>query len=175
MLIILGGLPGVGKSTVAQALAKEIKAFYVRIDSIENAIRKSYIEQHKNDDIFSEGYFAAYAVIKDNIKNGLTVIADSVNTIELTRSQFRKIATDANVAFLEIEIICSDTQKHQHQIKNRKSDDPEVKLPTWKDVLERTFEPWHSAGLTIDTARIQTNKAVDLIKSRIEALLLKDN
>lgn len=41
MLIILGGLPGSGKSTVAQALARRIGACYLRVDTIEQAIASS--------------------------------------------------------------------------------------------------------------------------------------
>jgi predicted kinase len=41
MLIVFGGLPGSGKSTVARALARQIKALYLRIDTIEQAIRSS--------------------------------------------------------------------------------------------------------------------------------------
>jgi predicted kinase len=41
MLIIFGGLPGVGKTAIARELARKLGAVYVRIDSIEQAIRNS--------------------------------------------------------------------------------------------------------------------------------------
>jgi len=41
MLIIFGGLPGIGKTTIARELASQLGAIYVRIDSIEQAIRDS--------------------------------------------------------------------------------------------------------------------------------------
>ncbi len=41
MLIIFGGLPGVGKTAIAAELARVIDALYLRIDSIEQAIRAS--------------------------------------------------------------------------------------------------------------------------------------
>ena len=41
MLIIVGGLPGIGKTTIARELASQLGAIYVRIDSIEQAIRDS--------------------------------------------------------------------------------------------------------------------------------------
>jgi tRNA uridine 5-carbamoylmethylation protein Kti12 len=39
MLIVLSGLPGVGKTTIARELASSLKAVYLRIDSIEQALR----------------------------------------------------------------------------------------------------------------------------------------
>ena len=41
MLIILGGLPGTGKTTIARELARQLGAVHVRIDSIEEAILDS--------------------------------------------------------------------------------------------------------------------------------------
>ncbi len=41
ILVVLGGLPGVGKSTVARALLARWPAVYLRIDTIEQALRES--------------------------------------------------------------------------------------------------------------------------------------
>jgi tRNA uridine 5-carbamoylmethylation protein Kti12 len=39
MLIVVGGLPGVGKTTIARELARSLAAVYVRIDSAEHRRR----------------------------------------------------------------------------------------------------------------------------------------
>ena len=39
MQIVVSGLPGVGKTTTARELARSLGAVYVRIDSIEQALR----------------------------------------------------------------------------------------------------------------------------------------
>lgn len=39
MLIIFGGLPGVGKTTISKALASELKAVYLRIDTVEQVLK----------------------------------------------------------------------------------------------------------------------------------------
>ena len=76
MLIILSGLPGLGKTAIARELARLIGAVHLRIDSIEQAIRTSgVVSQPLND----AGYRVAYAVAENNLRNGRTVIADSVN------------------------------------------------------------------------------------------------
>ena len=40
MLIVFSGLPGTGKTTIASDLATKTSAVYLRIDTIEQAIRK---------------------------------------------------------------------------------------------------------------------------------------
>jgi predicted kinase len=41
MLIVFAGLPASGKSSIARALAQDLGAVWLRIDSIEQAIRES--------------------------------------------------------------------------------------------------------------------------------------
>jgi adenylate kinase len=41
LLVIFAGLPGTGKTTIARALARDLGAVYLRIDSIEQAILAS--------------------------------------------------------------------------------------------------------------------------------------
>ena len=41
MLIIFGGLPASGKTTIARDLARQLGATYLRIDTIEQALRES--------------------------------------------------------------------------------------------------------------------------------------
>jgi predicted kinase len=41
MLIVFGGLPGTGKTTLARAFAQRRRATYLRIDTIEQALRSS--------------------------------------------------------------------------------------------------------------------------------------
>ncbi|MGO7815331.1 AAA family ATPase, partial [Rhizobium ruizarguesonis] len=56
MLIIFGGLPGSGKTTIARALAERLNAVHVSVDTIEQAIRASGIA----DDAGPAGYIVAY-------------------------------------------------------------------------------------------------------------------
>lgn len=107
MLISLGGLPGVGKTTIAHDLAGRIGAVHIRIDSIGQAIRDSGIIPSSREP-HDAGYRAVYAMAEDNLKLGHTVVADCVNPIPLTRDARLQTAKLAGVRAIEVEITCSD-------------------------------------------------------------------
>jgi AAA domain-containing protein len=56
MLIVVSGLPGTGKTTIARKLAIELVAVYLRIDSIEQSIRGA------GRQVEGVGYSVAHAV-----------------------------------------------------------------------------------------------------------------
>ena len=82
-LIVLSGLPGVGKTTIARELARSLCAVHVRVDSIEQALRGA------GQLVEAEGYAVAQAVAVDNLRIGSTVVADCVNPWPLTRNEWR--------------------------------------------------------------------------------------
>ena len=164
MLVIFGGLPGVGKTTIARELARQIGAVHLRIDSIEETIRSSgAVSQPLND----AGYRVAYAVAGDNLRAGRTVIADSVNPIRLTRDAWVEVAAHAHVAVLEIEVTCSDITEHRRRVEARLSDIAGLNLPSWKDVVSREYHPWDREHLIIDTANRSVERSISMIRDAL--------
>jgi predicted kinase len=107
MLIVLGGLPGVGKTTIARELARRLGGVHIRIDSIEQAIRESGVTDVSIDDA---GYRVGYAVTEDNLRLGRIVIADSVNPLPITRDAWLAVAHRAAVTAVEVEVACSTSR-----------------------------------------------------------------
>lgn len=163
VLIVFSGLPGVGKTTIARELARTIGATYLRIDSIEQALRRAGIH------VDGEGYDVAYAVAEDNLRAGRTVIADCVNPWLLTRGAWRSVAARAGMAALDIEIVCSDAAEHRRRVESREPDVPSHALPSWQDVIERDYHAWDRDRLVVDTAGSDVNAAVDAIVARLSA------
>jgi predicted kinase len=160
MLIILGGLPGVGKTAIATELARLTGAQHLRIDSIEQAIRASGVV---NQTINDTGYRVAYAVAEDNLRVGQMVIADSVNPLHLSREAWVAVANRVPVKAIEIEIICSDANEHRRRVETRTTDIPGLKLPTWEEVVGREYHRWDREHLVIDTAGWSVKQNVDAI------------
>ncbi|MBD1919365.1 MULTISPECIES: AAA family ATPase [Cyanophyceae] len=165
MLYIFAGLPGTGKSSLSSRLAGQRGAVYLRIDTIEQSMRQVGI-----DDMGPKGYGVAYGVALDNLCLGVAVVADSVNPLDITRRAWRETAGLADSPFVEIEIVCSDAKEHQARIESRTTDIAGLKLPTWQDVLCRTYEPWQPAPIVIDTADRSIEQSM---AEMIEALRLK--
>jgi len=166
VLIVLGGLPGTGKTTVARNLSRRLGAVHIRIDTIEQAMRDAGAVTGPMDD---RGYRIAYAVAGDNLRLGRVVIADSVNPVAITRDAWRTVAEQAGVRAIEVEIVCSDTAEHRRRVETRPTDISGLALPAWNDVLLRHYEPWDSADLVVDTAGRDLDAITEDLLSKLAA------
>jgi predicted kinase len=158
-LIAFGGLPGSGKSTVSEALARRLGAVYVRIDTIEQALRDS----GDLNGLHAAGYMAGYALAAENLGLGHDVVADSVNAIAVTRDAWAAVARDAGAKLLEVEVICSDQAEHRRRVETRTITVANLVPPTWAEVVARDYEPWTRAHILIDTAVMSRDESVSEI------------
>ena len=161
MLIILGGLPGTGKTAIAWELARQLSAVYLRIDSIEQAIRDSRVVSKPLNDA---GYRIGYSVAEDNLRLGHTVVADSVNPLKVTRDAWTGIASRVRVSAVEIEVMCSDPTEHRRRVETRATDISGLKLPTWEEVVSREYHAWDREHFVIDTAVHTVEQSVEMIR-----------
>ena len=165
MLVIFGGLPGVGKTTIAQELARQIGAMHVRIDSIEQAIRDcTPVVPPPLDEA---GYRVGYAIARDNLRIGRTVVADSVNPLLITRDAWLRVGQNAQVDTIEIEVICSDSREHRSRVERRLQDISGLRLPTWEEVISREYHPWNREHIVIDTANRSVAQNVEILREAL--------
>lgn len=163
MLYIFSGLPASGKSELSKFLSVRLGAVYVRIDSIEQALKDNGIGIAEG-----QGYEIAYKIALDNLKLGLSVVADSVNPLPVTRESWRKVAINAGSKYCEIEILCSDKEEHKRRVESRIPDVDGLQLPSWKDVVNRNYTKWSGDRVVLDTA----HKTISESRKEIEQAII---
>lgn len=146
MLYVFAGLPASGKSTLARRLAGQLKAVYLRIDTVEQALRESGTTGGP------EGYVIAYRVAADNLALGLGVVADCVNALTITRDAWHDVAARAAVPCVDIEVVCSDPAEHRARLEARTTLAAGPPALTWDDVRSRVHDRWPAPPVRIDTA-----------------------
>lgn len=161
MLIIMGGLPGVGKTTISRRLADRIGAVHVRVDTIEHNIRETGL------DAGPAGYVVAYAIAEDNLSLGHIVVADSVNSLQITRNAWLAVAARGGVPAVEIHVVCSDIVEHRRRVETRISDVAGLVKPDWPKVQSRLFEDWETRPLLVDTASRSTEEIIDSLVATV--------
>jgi len=162
VLYIFAGFPGAGKSTLARRVAREFNSAYLRIDTIEQALRDLC-----GIDVHGEGYGLCYEIAKDNLALGRSVVADSCNPISMTRNRWETVARESGAGYLHIEIVCSDEQEHRRRIRDRTSSIPGLKLPTWEEIMAREFHAWDRARIVLDTAGKSEAQAMEELLRRV--------
>ncbi len=149
ILIVVGGLPATGKSTVASALVRQTGFAFVRVDRIEQAIIGS---AELSPPLGPVGYTVAYGVAAEQLTHGISVVAECVNPLAVTRVAWRGVAADNGARVLEVELVCTDQTVHAVRARSREVDIPGLTLPSWPQILDRHYEPWDRDHLVIDTA-----------------------
>lgn len=139
MLILLAGLPGTGKTTLARLLARQRRAAHVRLDAIEAAMRR---RGHSDASIGPTGYVIAEAVAATCLAAGTPVVVDAVCPVPKSRQAWRTVARAAACPMAAVELGVSDLAEHRRRVEGRTSDLEGLTVPTWRQVSERDYHPW---------------------------------
>jgi predicted kinase len=158
LLIVFGGLPGTGKTTIARELSRRLTASYVRIDAIEQSLRAAGLA------VGTMGYVIANEIAAENLKIGRVVVADCVNPVLASRNGWRDTASKNAARLVEIEVICSDASEHRRRVEIRAPDIGGLALPSWHDVVNRAYESWDRERVVLDTAKDSIDNLVDRIE-----------
>ena len=164
VLIVVGGLPATGKSTVASALVRQAGFTFVRVDRIEQAIIDS---AGLRQPLGPVGYTVAYGVAAEQLGHGVSVVAECVNPLGVTRDAWRDIAAGHGARLVEVELVCTDQAAHRERARTREVDIRGLRLPDWEQITSREYEPWDRGHLVIDTATRTPAEAVATILAAI--------
>jgi predicted kinase len=159
VLIVLSGLPGTGKSAIAEGLAKALAIPVLSVDPIESAVIRAGLPRG-----FETGYAAylvAEAVADATLKLGLGCVIDAANYVEPGRDLWRGLAARAGSTMKVIVCTLPDEDTHRARLSARDRGLAR-REPTWDDVETQRAEwtPWAEQHLVLDSSRpIESNLA----------------
>jgi predicted kinase len=168
VLIVMSGLPGAGKSSIAQALGRRLAAPVLSVDPVEAAMWRAGIGRDEPTGL------AAYVVVEtlasEIMTLGQAVIVDAVNDVVEAREQWRGLAHRQGATLRFVEVVCSDHAMHRRRLEGRQRDIDGFPEPTWASVEARrkNFEAWDENRLVLDsTAPIADN--VEAVVTHLDA------
>jgi len=148
MLILVCGLPGVGKTHFAKALAKKTGAVHISSDQIRmKEIKQRTYSQEEKDRI--------YGLLADEAAGHLgkkDVILDATFYLAKYRDMVKEAAEDAGVQFRIICCTLEESELRQRiEKRSKEKSDSEADFEVYLKVKAK-FEPIMEEHLEIDTA-----------------------
>lgn len=165
----MAGLPGSGKSTVAEELGRRLPAPVLSVDPVEAALWRAGVDRSQPTGLAA--YVVVEAMAADVLALGQTVVVDAVNDAPQARAQWRGLAGRQGVPLSWIEVVCSDTGLHRRRLENRRRDLPGFPEPSWDSLAARRegLGSWDDERLVLDSAEaLESNveKALDHLRTR---------
>ncbi len=153
MLIVMAGLPGVGKSTLAQALARALRAALLPVDPVEAAMWRAGVDRGQPTGLAA--YVVVEAMASQQLALGSTVIVDAVNDVDEARQQWVDLARRHGLLPHFVEVVCSDAVTHRRRLEARRRNIEGFSEPTWESVQHRARRqaPWWHDRLVLDSMR----------------------
>jgi len=115
-LIVLSGLPGSGKTVLAESLSRALAVPIFSIDPIEAAMWRAGLAKAQTG---VAAYEVAQALADEHLRLRHSAIVDAVNPAEAPRAKWRNLAAKHRVSLKVIECVCSDETMHRQRIEGR--------------------------------------------------------
>jgi predicted kinase len=147
----MAGLPGSGKSAVAEDLARSLGCAVLSVDPVEAAMWRSGIARDQPTGLAA--YVVAEVLAAEQLALGHDVIVDAVNAVEPARDQWRRLAERSGSSLRFIEVHCSDEREHRRRLEVRERGITGFPEPSWESVQSRRagLRDWHEARLVLDS------------------------
>jgi predicted kinase len=148
LLVVFGGLPGTGKTSISRQVAVELGATLLRVDSIEAAIKRAGLPLGESP----AGYTVAHAVAADQLRADRAVVVDAVNPVRIARAGWEQLAAELDARLRFVRVAVPDVDEHRRRVQSRSSDIAGHVVPTWDAVAAAVHDPWTEPHLELDNS-----------------------
>ncbi len=152
-LIIFSGLPGTGKSTLAETVGRNLGIPVFAKDWLEAALVRSDLKLGTEDKSLGfAGYELLTVLAQRQLMLGQSVILNSVAGSPSIRSAWRQLAEQYDADWRVIECICSDESLHRSHLRDRKRHIPGWHELEWSEVerVKQYYAAWEGGHVILD-------------------------
>ncbi|MBI2085492.1 MAG: AAA family ATPase [Candidatus Aenigmarchaeota archaeon] len=162
MLILVCGLPGTGKTTIAKALSQATGYTLIRTD----VIRKELLNENKYTEKERDTVYEQILTIAgQKLRGGEDCILDGTFYKKSLRNEARETAEKNGSKFHLVECVLHEDSVKK-RINARKGDESEADFAVYRK-LKKTFEPITRKHIVIDTSK-GTKNNIDKILEDIK-------
>lgn len=147
MLVVFGGLPATGKTSIAAAVAEATGAAYVEIDAVEAALLRAGLDPGQGS-LGSAAAVVAQAVVGGLLATGSTVVVDAVQPSGSAHADWLALAATHAAGLLVVEVTCSDPRLHRELDLARRA--ARSVVPAGETITDPEAEPRYAADLVLD-------------------------
>jgi predicted kinase len=152
-LIIFSGLPGTGKSTLAESVGKALGIPVFAKDWLEATLLRTGLKPANEAHSLSfAGYELLTVLAGRQLMLGQSVILDSVAGSLAIRRKWLQLAGQYQADYRVIECICSDEVLHRSRLKERRRHIPGWHELEWSEVerVRQYYVAWEGERLVLD-------------------------
>ena len=153
-LIIFSGLPGAGKSALAEAVGQKLGIPVFAKDWLEaTLLRAELTPGNPERPIGSASYELLTVLAERQLSLGQSVILDSVASTQSIRSTWCTLARQFSAGWRVIECICSDESLQRARLATRQRQITGWHELEWSEVehVKSYFAPWDEPHLVLDS------------------------
>jgi len=166
-LIVFSGLPGAGKSALAEAVGRELGIPVFAKDWLEAVLlRSKLVPAETEKQLGSIGYDLLTVLAERQLILGQSGILDSVASTASIRNTWRELGKKYNADWRVIECICSNVSVHRERLEKRQRAIPGWHELKWTDVefVQSYYAPWDEERLIIDSINSIDQNILDILK-----------
>lgn len=161
MITVILGLPGAGKSYLAEKIAKEYNALYLNSDKIR---KKGNVPVEYSDIAKANIYEEMFVELEKAVTKGQHIVLDATFYLKPLRERIVKTAENHHVPLYFIEVVASLKVIQERLKRQRKYSDADFKI--YQQVKEQ-FEPLEVPHLTLRSDRLSITEMLRQVKEYI--------
>jgi aminoglycoside phosphotransferase family enzyme/predicted kinase len=168
VLLLVGGLPGTGKSTLAAAAAAEGWEV-LRTDQVRRDLPERSGEDRYAPPAIADAYREMLERARRVLAGGSSAVLDATWAAAEERARAARLAAEAGASLVEVRCTCDDdVAAARIEERRRRATDASEATVAVRRAMEARFDPWPAAAV-VDTSRESPEALAGQVRAVVEA------